>query len=299
VLSRTLFLRATALEKFDLTFTRCSSLVADDSIATVADRDPHRLNRSRRTLNALCGRWAEANGGSAYQRRRDEKRDERWNEIAEDFPHGATAKIPVKGPGTHNDAMPALLLLLGALQSQQGRFDVFVQGKKAGVATYAVSTRKAGGRITRLRIVLADGSVSESVSESDAGGTPVRAVETVRRGTAQTKETVTYNPKGDATIVRDKAKPFIVRFNANGSRKDPSELWFRTVKPVAGAWAKYFVLDSGKKEWHEVKVKYVGKRGGGHLIQQSRNMGVTTKFTLDDKGFPISFESGELRLVRR
>ncbi|RYG15114.1 hypothetical protein EON82_26640 [bacterium] len=195
--------------------------------------------------------------------------------------------------------MPVLLLVLGAFQSQQGRFDVFVQAKKAGVATYAVSTRKAGGRMTRLRIVLAEGSVSESISESDIGGNPVRAVETVRRGTAQTKETVTYNAKGDATIVRDKTKPFVVPFNVNGSRKDPSELWFRTVKPAAGTWAKYFALDSGKKEWQEVKVKYVGKRGDGHLIQQSRNMGVTTKFTVDDKGFPILIESGELRLVRR
>ena len=43
------------------------------------------------------------------------------------------------------------------------------------MATYRLSDRSGGGRVTRLRLVLADGSVSESLSLSDALGQAVRS----------------------------------------------------------------------------------------------------------------------------
>lgn len=192
--------------------------------------------------------------------------------------------------------MPFAFLLLA--QTQEARFDVLVKGKKAGVATYALGDRRGGGRTTRLRIVLADGSVSESLTESDGVGAAVRAVNSVRRGRGGTTETVTYNARGDATIVVDKGKPLLVPFRGRGNRKDPSELWFRSAKPSANTWAVFLALDPRKRTWDEVRVTYVGKRGMGHLVRQLRG-GATTSYTLDDRGVPLIIEAGDLRMVRR
>lgn len=175
---------------------------------------------------------------------------------------------------------------------------MLLKGKKAGLATYAIAARKGGGRTTRLRIALADGTVTESLSESDAGGTALRASNSVRRGKGVRLETIAYNAKGDATIVIDGGKPVVVPFRGKGSRRDPSETWFRTVIPSGATWAVFLALDSRKQTWDEVRVTYVGKRGPGHLVRQLRN-GMTTSFTLDDHAVPLVIESGDLRMVRR
>ncbi|RYG26070.1 hypothetical protein EON82_04770 [bacterium] len=191
-----------------------------------------------------------------------------------------------------------VLSLAGIAQAQQAKFDVLVKGKKAGVATYAVSPYKGSGRLTRLRIVLADGSISESVSKTDATGAAVGSENSVRRGATGSKEVVTYDGRGDATIVRDKGKGVVVPFDRRGSRKDPSETWFRSVKPKPGTWAVFRALDPRKRVWEEVKVSYVGKRGAGNVVRQQRG-GLMTVFTLDDAGIPLVIESGDLRMVRR
>ena len=195
-------------------------------------------------------------------------------------------------------AAPVLLLvaLAGIVHAQEARFDVLLKGKKAGVATYRLSERN-GGRVTRLRIALADGSVTESLSISDATGAAVMAENNVRRGTSRTKETISYNAKGDATIVTNGKKPLLVPFHARGTRKDPSELWFRSLKPSPSTWAIYLALEPRKRVWEQVKVTYVGKKGAGNLIRQERG-GLTTNFTVDDKGVPLMIESGDLRMVR-
>lgn len=192
----------------------------------------------------------------------------------------------------------ALFLVAGAASAQEARFDVLVKGKKAGLATYSLSDRKGGGRVTRLRVALADGSVTESLSASDTTGTAVRAENSVRRGKASTREKVTYNVRGDATIVVDGGKPTIVPFDRRGSRKDPSEVWFRPAVPSAGTWAVFRALDPRKRVWDEVRVTYIGRRGGGYLVRQVRGKS-TTNFTLDAKGIPLLIESGDLRMVRR
>lgn len=194
--------------------------------------------------------------------------------------------------------MPVLFVVLALAPPLEARFDVLVEGKKAGVATYRLSDRTGGGRVTRLRIVLADGSISESRTETDAAGAAVRSQDTVARGRTRSATMVTYNARGDATIVVDKGKPIVVPFRARGNRKDPSELWFRSVVPSANTWAVYLALDPRKRTWEEVRVTYLGKRGGGHLVRQVRK-GATTSFTLDDRGVPLSIEAAKLRLVRR
>lgn len=191
-----------------------------------------------------------------------------------------------------------LLILAGKAQGQAAKFDVLVKGKKAGVATYQISPGKAGGRVTRLRIVLADGSISETVSQSDRTGAAVSAENTVRRGAARTREVIAYDVSGNATITKDKAKPVQVPFDKKGGRKDPSELWFRSVKPSPGTWAVFRALEPRKRVWDEVKVTYVGKRGQGNLVTQLRR-GLTTNFTLDEQGVPLVIEAGDLRMVRR
>ena len=192
----------------------------------------------------------------------------------------------------------AVLALAGLAHAQEARFDVLVKGKKAGVATYKVSPYKGSGRLTRLRIVLADGSISESVSMSDGTGSAVGSENCVRRGASRSKEVVTYDSRGDATIVRDKGKAVVVPFDRRGSRKDPSETWFRGVRPAPGTWAIFRALDSRKRTWEEVRVTFVGKRGAGNVVRQQRN-GLTTVFTLDDAGIPLVIESGDLRMIRR
>jgi hypothetical protein len=195
-------------------------------------------------------------------------------------------------------ALVGLALLAGIAHSQAARFDVLVKGKKAGVATYQISAGKAGGRITQLRIVLADNSVTESVSQSDRTGAAVTAENTVRRGAARTKESVTYDAQGNAIITTNKGKPVAVPFDKKGGRRDPSELWFRFIKPSPGTWAVFRALDPRKRVWEEVKVTYVGKRGMGNLVRQERK-GLTTNFTLDERGVPLVIEAGDLRMVRR
>lgn len=192
----------------------------------------------------------------------------------------------------------AFIALVATAPAQEARFDVLVKGKKAGVATYNVSPYSRGGRATRLRIVLADGTASESLSMSDATGTAVGSENSVRHGSATSKEVVTYGPRGDATIVRDKGKPVVVPFDRRGSRKDPSETWFRSVRPTPGTWAVFRALEPRKRTWEEVRVTFVGKRGGGNVVRQARN-GRTTVFTLDDAGMPLVIESGDLRMIRR
>ncbi len=195
-------------------------------------------------------------------------------------------------------ALVGLAFLAGIAHSQVVRFDVLMKGKKAGAALYNVSAANAGGRVTQLRIILADGSISESVSQSDRTGAAVSAENTVRRGAALTRETVSYDALGNATITKNKGKPVAVPFDKKGGRKDPSELWFRTIKPSPGTWAVFRALDSRKRVWEEVKVTYVGKRGLGNLVRQERK-GLTTNFTLDDQGIPLVIEAGDLRMVRR
>lgn len=195
-------------------------------------------------------------------------------------------------------ALVGLAFLAGIAHSQAARFDVLVKGKKAGVATYQITPGKAGGRATQFRIVLADGSITESISQSDRTGAAVSAENSVRRGTARTVEVVAYDALGNATITTNKGKPVAVPFDKKGGRKDPSELWFRTIKPSPGTWAVFRALDPRKRVWEEVKVTYVGKRDMGNLVRQERN-GRTTNFTLDDRGIPLVIEAGALRLVRR
>lgn len=181
---------------------------------------------------------------------------------------------------------------------QEARFDVLVKGKKAGVATYRISDRPGGGRVTRLRIVLADGSVSESLSLSDVFGAAVRSEDVVRRGKGFSKQTVTYGPRGDATIVANGGTPVVVPFNGRGNRKDPSETWFRGVTPSPGTWSTFLKLDARRRAWDPVRVTYVGKRGAGHLVRQVWGA-KRTDFTLDDHAVPLVFESDAIRLVRR
>jgi hypothetical protein len=133
---------------------------------------------------------------------------------------------------------------------------------------------------------------------SDATGTAVGSENSVRRGAANSKEVVTYNARGDATIVRDKGKGALVPFDRRGSRKDPSETWFRAVRPTPGTWAVFRALEPRKRVWEEVRVTYVGRRGAGNVVRQQRN-GLTTVFTLDDAGIPLVIESGDLRMIRR
>ena len=190
------------------------------------------------------------------------------------------------------------LVVLHVIPPREARFDVLLKGKKAGVATYRLSDRPGGGRVTRLRIVLADGSVSESLSLSDSQGQAVRSEDVVRRSGAYRKESVAYDSKGNATVTLDKAKPYPVPFDRRGSRKDPSETWFRGVKPSPGTWAVFRKLDPRRRLWEEVRVTYVGARGGGHLVTQKGKKSLTS-FTLDGTGMLLSFESGGVRLVRR
>ena len=181
---------------------------------------------------------------------------------------------------------------------QEARFDVLVKGKKAGVATYRLSDRPVGGRVTRLRMVLADGSVSESVSETDPFGAAVRSEELVRRGKAASRQIVSYAANGDATIVVNGGKPVLVPFRGRGNRKDPSETWFRGVSPKPGTWAIFLKLDATHRAWEAVRVTYVGRRGLGHLVRQTAGT-KRTDFTLDERAMPIAFESDAVRLVRR
>ena len=162
-----------------------------------------------------------------------------------------------------------VLALVGAPQAEEARFDVLVKGKKAGVATYQVSPFLGSGRLTRLRVVLADGSISESVSKTDASGTAVGSENSVRRGAAGSREVVSYNGRGDASIVRDKGKALVVPFDRRGSRKDPSETWFRGVRPTPGTWAVFRALEPRKQVWEEVRVTFVGRRGAGNVVRPS------------------------------
>ena len=190
------------------------------------------------------------------------------------------------------------LVLLHANPTAEARFDVFLKGKKAGIATYRLSDRPGGGRVTRLRLVLADGSVSESLALSDALGQAVRSEDVVRRRGAYRKATVSYDPKGNAIVALDKAPPYVFPFDRRGSRKDPSETWFRKVRPSPGTWAVFRKLDAKRDGWEDVRVTYVGPRGGGHLVTQKGPKGLTS-FVLDDEGMPLSYQSGDVRLVRK
>jgi hypothetical protein len=191
-----------------------------------------------------------------------------------------------------------ILFVLGLLPPSEARYDVLAKGKRAGVATYRVSDRPGGGRVTRLRIVLADGSITETLSLTDAQGAAVRSENVVRRGKAYTKETVDYDARGNASVVVDKKTPVRVPFRAVGSRRDPSETWFRLLTPSPGTWAVYLALDSGERKWDSVRVTYVGKREGGNLVRQVR-AGKTTDYLLDAKGVPLRIDAGDLRMVRR
>lgn len=174
---------------------------------------------------------------------------------------------------------------------------MIVKGRKAGVATYRLSDRPGGGRVTRLRVVLADGSTTEDLSLTDASGAAVRSENVVRRTGSYNKTTITYDARGDATVVVGKRAPVVVPFDRKGSRRDPSETWFRTVKPSVGTWAVFREL-TPKRTWDTVKVTYVGRRDGGNLIRQERGPSVTS-FTVDDNGMLLSYAAGDLRLVRR
>lgn len=181
---------------------------------------------------------------------------------------------------------------------QEARFDVLVKGKRAGLATYRLSDRPGGGRVTRLRVVLADHSVTESLALSDATGSMVRTEDVVRRNGAYRKQTVAYGARGDATIVDNGGKPVLVPFDRRGSRRDPSETWFRGTVPSPGTWAVFRKLDPRRRAWDEVRVTYVGKGPGGNVVRQTTGT-ATTSFTLDGAGMLVSYEAGDLRLVRR
>ena len=192
--------------------------------------------------------------------------------------------------------MPLALLLIAP--TVEARYDVLLKGKKSGVATYRLSDRPGGGRVTRLRVVLADGSTSESLSVSDVFGAALRSEDVVRRGKSFTKRTVEYDAKGDATVVANGGKPVAVPFRGRGNRKDPSETWFRSVTPKPGTWATYLKLDAARRTWEPVRVTYVGPQDGGHLVRQVAGK-TRTDFTLDARGVPIAILSGDLRMVRR
>ncbi len=179
---------------------------------------------------------------------------------------------------------------------QEARYDVLAQGKKVGVATYAILPRKGGGRVTRLRMAVGGQSI-ESVSDSDAKGVATRSVTSVRRGKRLSTETTVYSVRGDATVTLTGAKPFTVP-GPKGSRKDPSELWFRGVVPTPGTWATFQALDVKTRAWQEVRVTYVGKRGAGYLVRQARP-GQATEYVLDARGLPMSIERPGFRMVRR
>ena len=120
----------------------------------------------------------------------------------------------------------------------------------------------------------------------------------MRRNGSYRKEVVEYDVQGDATVTIDKAKPYVVRFDRKGSRKDPSETWFRGVRPSPGTWAVFRKLDAKRKGWEPLRVTYVGPRGGGHLVRQTGPKTLTS-FTLDGTGMLLSYESGAVRLVRK
>lgn len=191
--------------------------------------------------------------------------------------------------------MPLPLLLLAP--PREAHFDVLLKGSRAGVATYRLSDRPGGGRVTRLDVILADRSATETLSITDAAGAAVRTETVVRHPGSYTKEVVDYDARGDATISVGKGRPVVVRFDRRGSRRDPSDTWFRGTVPSPGTWAVFRALTPGRA-WEEVRVTYVGRRSGGNLVQQRRG-GKTTSFTLDDAGMLVGYDAGDLRLVRR
>jgi hypothetical protein len=87
-----------------------------------------------------------------------------------------------------------------------------------------------------------------------------------------------------------------------GLAADPSVNWFTTVNPSPGTTATFMSFDAERRYWEEVTVTFkgrgkLGKSAEGNLVtrQTARK---TINLLLDDKGIPLVWEEGKLRLVR-
>lgn len=94
----------------------------------------------------------------------------------------------------------------------------------------------------------------------------------------------------------------IPRFDQE-SLVDPSVNWFVTTTPEKGATAKFASYNPERRFWEQVTVTYEGdgKLGDsptGHIVTRKDAHG-TSKMLLDDKGQPLVWIDGRLRLVKR
>lgn len=94
----------------------------------------------------------------------------------------------------------------------------------------------------------------------------------------------------------------VPRFD-NLTLTDPSVNWFKNGAPVKGATAKFMSFDPERRYWEEVSVTYngrgkLGDSPEGHLVTR-KSSSKTIRLVLDDKGDPLVWEEGRLRLVRR
>jgi hypothetical protein len=87
-----------------------------------------------------------------------------------------------------------------------------------------------------------------------------------------------------------------------GLAADPSINWFTTAKPTPGVKTTFMSFDAEHRYWEQVTVTFVGrgklgKSPEGNLVtrQTARK---TIRLLLDDKGIPLVWEEGKLRLVR-
>jgi hypothetical protein len=201
---------------------------------------------------------------------------------------------------------PLLLLvaLLGVLARPVGSEQVKLRDVQ-GKVELSYSRVANADSITETEDWKSGGTRKTVASIYSTAGALVRRTVTLARGEAETRVEAQIDESGASlttTGSRGAASHSHIPLRSRSGIVDASVFWFVKDKPAKGATATFMSFDPEERYWQEVSVTFggrgkLGKSPEGNLVTR-KTARKTIRMLLDDKGVPLVWEDGRIRLTR-
>lgn len=201
------------------------------------------------------------------------------------------------------------ILAIACLAPAQARYDLLVGGKKAGTASLTQSLSKDGIKTLKLILNLnLEGQAVRVTNESvytPTGRAVRKFMETTLLGPVARRRNlmVTFTSQGAFVVDArgDERNTIEKPLPENAKLEDASEFWFVRDKPKPGDSVEAHQFDLETLEWRLQTTKYVGPaqvKIGKRTFEAHELLTSRGPIFVDDKGLPLLFEMGEMRLER-
>jgi len=206
--------------------------------------------------------------------------------------------------------LAALCAVAASASSQSVELVGTVQGKPIGSGTFSITPGPNHTQIQRIVMTLAAGGhhaqLEETVKLAADGSTAESDWKEINDGTVAKNLKVVSDAKHAilTDMLTGTKKTYPVPSGSNV--KNPSQLWFITIRPSAGSTYSATEFDTDKMGWQTTTRKYSGdvavtvhgRKIMGHMVSD-QDANQTTMIVLDDHGLPLSVEVQGIKFTRK